>query len=317
MKAVQALRLRPMPSALQVFLNPVLPIFAILGVGMLFARRGIFDANAASILNRFVFYIGAPTLTFSLLTHASLAEFEWRVLLLYFSSEMLVYAAGTVLARYGFQRDWREAMLLGMTACFVNHVFFVLPMARVLYGEAASAPIAAIIVVDTVLIFALTIVALELSAPGFRSGRKVLVLLLKHPLLLAIAAGSLVNLLGISLHDGIHTFSHFVGAAASPLALFALGIILASTATRGLDKMALSVIGLKVLLHPLLAWMLFSSAAALANPAWTSSALLVAAGPCGAMPFVLALQYQVKVATIAKAVGYSTLISLVTLALMA
>jgi predicted permease len=205
-----------MSSALQVFLNPVLPIFAVLGVGMLLMRRGVFDASAASILNRFVFYIGAPALLFSLLTSAPLATFEWQVLLLYFTSEMAIYAAGTALARYVFRREWREAMLLGMTACFVNHVFFVLPMARVLYGDAASAPIAAIIVVDTVLIFALTIVALELSSPAEHSGR-----------------------------------------------------------------------------------------------------LLVAAGPCGAMPFVLALQYKINVTTIARAIGYSTLVSLITLAVMA
>jgi predicted permease len=306
-----------MSSAFQVFLNPVLPIFAILGFGMLFARRGIFDASAASVLNRFVFFIGAPALLFSLLISASLAQFEWQVLTLYFASEMTIYAAGTALARYAFRREWRESLLLGMTACFVNHVFFVLPMARVLYGDAASAPIAAIIVVDTVLIFALTIVALELSAPGVHSGSKVFKLLLKHPLLQAIAAGLLVNLLGLPLHDGVQTFVSFVGAAASPIALFALGIILVSTASPGLDKTALSIVGLKVIVHPLLAWLLFSGAAALANPAWTSTALLVAAGPCGAMPFVLGLQYKIDVTTIARAIGYSTLLSLLTLALMA
>jgi malonate transporter len=306
-----------MPFAFQTFLNPVLPIFAVLGFGMLFARRGIFDASAASVLNRFVFFIGAPTLLFSLLISAPLAEFEWQVLALYFASEMSIYAAGTALARYAFRREWRESLLLGMTACFVNHVFFVLPMARVLYGDAASAPIAAIIVVDTVLIFALTIVALEFSAPGVRSRRKVLTLLVKHPLLQAIAAGLLVNLLGLPLHEGINTFVRFVGAAASPIALFALGIILASTASRSLDKTALSIVGLKVIAHPLLAWLLFSGAATLANPAWTSTALLVAAGPCGAMPFVLGLQYKINVTTIARAIGYSTVLSLLTLALMA
>jgi len=306
-----------MSSVFQVFLNPVLPIFAILGVGMLFTQRGIFDASAASSLNRFVFYIGAPALFFSLLTNASLGEFEWQVLLLYFTSEMAIYGAGTALARYVFCREWRESLLLGMTACFVNHVFFVLPMARLLYGEAASAPIAAIIVIDTVLIFSLTIVALELSKPAKHSGRKVLALLLKHPLLQAIAAGLLVNLLGIPLHDGIDTFVRFVGAAASPIALFALGIILASTGSRGQDKIALAIVGLKVIVHPVLAWLLFTSAASLANPAWTSTALLVAAGPCGAMPFVLALQYKINVTTIARAIGYSTLVSLITLAVMA
>jgi hypothetical protein len=35
------------------------------------------------------------------------------------------------------------------------------------------------------------------------------------------------------------------------------------------------------------------------------------------MPFVLALQYKINATTIARAVGYSTLLSLVTLAMMA
>jgi predicted permease len=74
---------------------------------------------------------------------------------------------------------------------------------------------------------------------------------------------------------------------------------------------------LKVIVHPLLAWLLLSSATTLTNPAWTSTALLVAAGPCGAMPFVLALQYKINVTTIARAIGYSTLVSLITLAVMA
>ncbi len=69
-----------MSSAFQTFLNPVLPIFAVLGFGMLFARRGIFDASTASVLNRFVFFIGAPALMFSLLIRPPLAEFAWQVL---------------------------------------------------------------------------------------------------------------------------------------------------------------------------------------------------------------------------------------------
>jgi hypothetical protein len=44
--------------------------------------------------------------------------------------------------------------------------------------------------------------------------------------------------------------------------------------------------------------------------------MLVAAGPTGAMPFILALQYQVPVATIARTILISTLGSLVTVTLM-
>ena len=44
--------------------------------------------------------------------------------------------------------------------------------------------------------------------------------------------------------------------------------------------------------------------------------MLVAAGPAGAMPYVLALQYQVPVALIARIIMISTVISLMTVTLM-
>jgi predicted permease len=52
------------------------------------------------------------------------------------------------------------------------------------------------------------------------------------------------------------------------------------------------------------------------SPEWSNPAMLVAAGPTGAMPFVLALQYQAPVAAIARAILISTLGSLVTVTLM-
>jgi predicted permease len=283
-------------TVLQTFFNPVLPVFAILGVGAVFAWRGVFDAAAAAVLNRFVFYVGVPTLLFSLLSRVDVAHFDGRLLAAYFGSEVLVYAMGAALARWVFRRGWREALLLGMTASFVNHVFFVLPMARVLYGEAASAPIAGIITVDSALIFSGHVIGLELAEHGLHSLRQVARKLLGHPLLLAIGTGLGVNLLGIPLHAGIMTFVGFAGAAAAPVALFALGVVLWSGGERRQDPAAGVIAALKVALHPLLAWALFGPLPAL-DPAWRGPALLVAAGPCGAMPFVLALQYRVPSST--------------------
>ena len=305
-----------MQAVLDTLLNPVLPVFAILGVGMVFARQGLFDATAAAALNRFVFYLGVPALLFSLLSQADIAHFQWRVLAAYFVAELLVYVAAAGLARWVLRRGWRESLLLGMAASFVNHVFFVLPMAQVLYGEAASAPIAGIIVIDSALVFSAHVIGLELAEHGWGSLHLAARQLLRHPLLLAIGAGLAVNLLGVPVHAGLFTFVNFTGAAAAPAALFALGVILWAPGERGADAAAWGVAGFKVLLHPLLAWWLLGHA----NPSdatWEAAALLVAAGPCGAMPFVLAMRYGVPVASIARAIVYSTVASLLTLAWMA
>jgi hypothetical protein len=44
--------------------------------------------------------------------------------------------------------------------------------------------------------------------------------------------------------------------------------------------------------------------------------LLVAAGPCGAMPYVIATQYGIRTVTIAKTILISTLVSLLSLSVL-
>ena len=52
------------------------------------------------------------------------------------------------------------------------------------------------------------------------------------------------------------------------------------------------------------------------SSSWDHLVLLVAAGPCGAMPFVIALQYGVRTEVIAKAILVSTILSLVSLSIL-
>jgi hypothetical protein len=52
------------------------------------------------------------------------------------------------------------------------------------------------------------------------------------------------------------------------------------------------------------------------KPDWETLAFLVAAGPGGAMPFVIALQYKITPEVIAKAVLISTVLSLLSLSVL-
>lgn len=305
-----------MQAIIATFFNPILPVFAIMLVGMVFGWRGFFDAAAAQAINRFVFYVAVPALIFSLLSDAALVTVDWRLLAVYFCSEMMLLAIGAVVARFVFRRAWAESLLIGMAACFVNHVFFVLPIAQFLYGDQAAVPITAVIVVDTTVIFAGTIIGLEVAAhrdePLWKVGRN----FARNPVLVSIALALLVNLLGIKVHAGLMTFCVFTGSAAAPAALFSLGVILARAGGRRYDAVALATTGLKVLLHPLVAWLLLGVVRG-ASGFGPEAVLLLAAGPCGAMPFVLALQYKVASESIGRAIVYSTFASLFTLAVIA
>ncbi len=298
------------------FLNPIFPVFAIMLAGIVFSRGGLFDGAAAQAINRFVFYVAVPALLFLLLSGADLGTMDYRLLGFYFFSEVLLYTGGAAIARIVFSCGPGEALLLGMASCFVNHVFFVLPIATILYGEQATTSITAIIAIDTTILFGGTIMGLEIASHRSESIWRVVRSFVRNPVLVSIALGLMVNISGLTLHEGIVTFTSFAGAAAAPAALFSLGIILARSRFLSLDYRAAMVTGLKIIIHPLVAWFFFTGFFEF-DPLLRNPALLVAAGPCGAMPFVLAMQYKIRAESIGMAIIYSTVASLLTLSIIA
>ena len=111
-------------------------------------------------------------------------------------------------------------------------------------------------------------------------------------------------------------FLDFSGAAAAPCALFSMGIILSQPVQPGRASLPVLITAIKLLLHPILAWLLLVT---LFDLPWatTTPAMMVAAAPCGAMSFVLALNYKVRVDAISRAILYTSIGSLVTITLAA
>ena len=304
---------------LEALLNPILPVFALFGVGFVLGLRQTYDVTAARAINRFVIEIGVPALVFSLIVQSRLAEFDYRLLGFYLLTEMAIYAIAALIARFVFKRSITEALLLGMSAAFCNHVFFVLPIALELYGEAATPPVIAIITMDAAILFGGTVILMEVMTGESRAPSRVLPMLAKNPMLIAISAGLLCSALGITMHPGFMTFLKFTGAAAAPASLFALGIILANANPFRPDGLAFTISVFRLIAFPVL---FFAMAYGAENfgpdlPDQTKAALLVAAGPCGAMPFALAVQYKIPAGIIAKSIVYSTVMSLFTLAWIA
>ncbi len=294
--------------------DPILPIFAVLALGYGLHRSGLFDVPAAQAINRFVFFVATPALVFSIISGAPIAHFDLRALGLYFAVQLIVYGGTFLFMHRNLGREKGEALLLGMTAVFVNHVFFVLPIAERVYGATATQPIAGIILVDVGLVFCGTVLAVDLMQTKNPSPLKVAGLLARNPFVIASALGILAWAARPVMPQGLFTFATFAGAAAAPASLFALGIMLANNPMRPIGAATWSVVAAKIVLHPALVFAL--AGLVTLSPGWDDITLLVAAGPCGAMPFVIALQYGIRTETIAKAVLVSTLFSLLTLSVL-
>lgn len=294
----------------------ILPIFAALAIGYVLGWRRIMDRGDATAINKFVILVPLPALLFGLVAQAPLEDFDAKVVLLYLASEVIMYALGFFLAYKVFKRPALEALLLGMACCFANHVFFVFPIAQSVLGPQAALPVAAVTAVDSVVLYGATILLLDVVSAGRGSFLKIARQIGSNPLVLSLAAGCVVNLSELPLHAGVVRYIDFVGAATAPAALFALGVMLSAVSLTRVEGAALMPVGLKVVIHPLL----FSGLILVFGPTdilWSHAVLLVAAGPCGAMPFVLAIRYGIDPTALMKAILFSTVATVGTLAVLA
>lgn len=294
--------------------NPVLPIFMALVVGYLLHKLGALSASDAVSINKFAFYMAVPALIISVLGSAPISTFEWPAILVNLVVQLVIYAAVFALMYFGFKREIRESVLLGLCTVIVNHIFFVLPIAERIYGENAGAPMAGIVMFDAGLIIPFTVFIVAILSAGRQSFATMSGMIFKNPFFYAPPIGILLGIMGDSAPAGIMTFAQFAGAAAAPVLLFALGITLAGSSLLKIGAAVWVVVGAKLLIIPVLVWMglgLFSL-----TEFTVDITLLVAAGPCGAMPFVVATQYGVKTDTIAKAVLVSTLLSIISLSVL-
>lgn len=296
---------------LSTLLDPILPIFIILLLGFIAFRCNAFDVPAAQTINKFVFYLATPALVFSVISNAPIEQLDYPALGVYFSAQLIAYAGLYSLLHFLFNIEKKEALLLALTSIFVNHIFFVLPIAERVYGVDAARPIAGVVIIDILVLFCGTVLALDLINSTQKSVFNTVKLLGKNPFLIASILGALSWLAKDSLPSGLLTYAKFVGAAAAPASLFSLGVILASNPLGNVGRATWLVVVVNVAFVPLLVFAFIQGVDV--SPQWSKIILLMAAGPCGAMPFVIALQYGIQTRRIAKAILLSTLLSLVSI----
>lgn len=298
-----------------------MPVFAIALIGYAMGVRGVFDTQAAAMINRLVFLVAVPALSFKLIVEAPFENFDWVLLLGFFLSEVLIYLIAFLVSWKLLGCELKESVLLGLAASFGNNLLFVLPIAVNLYGVDATLPLVAIISLDSIVIFGGTIVIMEALKDGDFSYRGFAMNILGNPPIVSMLLGIVFVLLSIKVPVGVTQFLTLAGNAAVPCALFSLGVVLSQLKVTGRFVTSATIAVIKLVLHPLIAWIIFSllvvSGAATLTAEDARIPLLAAAAPCGAMAFVTALNYRVRTDVIGPAILFSTIGALISLTVIA
>ncbi len=297
------------------------PFFALVLFGYLAASRRLLPLEAIPGLNSFVLYFALPCMLYRFGASTPLAQLLDPALFLTYLFCALLMVGFVVAVSLNQRIRWNDAAFGALLATFPNTGFMGLPLLVALLGAAAAGPAIVTIVVDLVITSSLCIALSRMDGVGTRgfgqAGMSALKGVATNPMPWAIVAGGLSSASGLTLPQPMQQTLGLLADAASPVALFTIGAVLArsrllaSLGTRAPFALRdyLPIILFKLLLHPLLVLLVGSAAIQLGvalEPFALLVVVLVAALPSASNVSLLAERFDADTGRIAHIILFST-----------
>ncbi|SHE68342.1 hypothetical protein SAMN04487965_0426 [Microbulbifer donghaiensis] len=300
-------------------LGLLVPIFAIIVTGIVFAHFKILPDGTADVLIQFAFWVAIPALLFSILAEESMKRLLDPGFYVSFGGAVaILFAIGFFYLRHWRHKSLGDATMLSVMGVFSNTAFVALPVLHSVFGHKAVLPaaIATVILIVVILVTTVLLERAQSTESGSSAGSGVLSGVrhaLLNPVILSTLLGVAYAATGWSLPAVAKQYLSLLGAAVTPCALFAIGL---SIKVEDIGKDLSAIVGVslvKLIVLPVLVLLL----AFLVDltPIMTISAVVCAAVPVGKTTFVLATKYQQHPARVAAIISASSAASVITLLL--
>jgi predicted permease len=290
------------------------PLFALVLIGYLLSRWGRWSSEVSAALSKFVFAVALPALLFRLMSGlAALPPVDPKLLLAYFGGCVLVFILGRGVARFAFRLDGVGQSVFALGGIFSNNVLLGVPLARSALGEAAMPAVALVLVFNTLLLWTLVTMSVEwarhgeLSLKGFRTTARSV---LTNPIVASIMAGSIFGLAGGRIPALIDEPLRLLGDAATPLALFVLGMGLSEYGVRQGWREGIAITVLKLAVQPLVVWLL--ARLLQLSPVETQAVVLLASLAVGVNVYLMSREFRSMEGAVATSMVLSTVLAAVT-----
>ncbi len=306
------------------------PFFALVLCGYLAARWRVLPLPAVSGLNSFVLFFALPCMLYRFGAMTPIAQlldtgvvFTWSV------AALIVVALAVAISRNP-RIGWNDAAFGALVAAFPNTGFMGVPLLVALLGPQAAGPVILTMVIDMVLTTSLCIALSRLDGADQHGARKAfgkaLRGVLTNPLPWAILLGALSSMLQFELPKPVVQTVGMLADAASPVALFTIGAVLARSQMLALEqghapipgRDFLPVAAIKLLAHPILVLLVGTLAIRAGLPLGQSAfttIVLAAALPSASNVSLLAERFGADNGRIARIILVSTAAAFLTFSL--
>ena len=212
-------------------------------------------------------------------------------------------------------RNIAESTIKGLAAAYGNIGYMGPGLALLVFGPEAAVPVALIFCFENIIHFAVAPMMMALSGGEKSAPLKlaygVIRKIVLHPFIIATAVGVAAAYFQLRPPLPVERLLEYLSGAAAPCALFAMGVTLALRPLKRIPHELAPIAFLKLILHPLVCYVVLSWVGNFSE-IWLFSAVLLAALPTATNVFVLAQQYHVWVERASASILLTTCISVAT-----
>ena len=302
------------------------PFFALVLAGYVAARRRMLPLEAIPGLNGFVLFFALPCMLFRFGATTPLAQLLDAGAFFTYLACALTMVAFVVAVSMNRRVGWNDAAFGALVAAFPNTGFMGVPLLVALLGPTAAGPAIVTIMIDMVLTTSLCLALSRLDGAdehGFaHAARNALRGMLVNPLPWSILLGAAAGAAQLQLPGPLAQTVGLLADAASPVALFTIGAVLARSqmlvAQTGAAPLPMRdyvpVALIKLILHPLLVLLVGAAAIQIGVPLdrfALTVMVLVAALPSASNVSLLAEKFGANNGRIARIILLSTAVSFI------
>ncbi|MGN6144232.1 MAG: AEC family transporter [Mesorhizobium sp.] len=294
----------------------VLPFFGLIFVGFVVARIARQPLEALGWMNIFIIYVALPALFFQLLAKTPFEQLtEWTFILGSVVATYIVFSLMFLLSMLMPGGNIAESTIKGLSAAYGNIGYMGPGLALLAFGERAAVPVALIFCFENIVHFTVAPMMMALAGDDQRPlpqlALGVMQRIVLHPFIIATAAGVAAAYFRFQPWLPLERLLSYLSSAAAPCALFAMGVTLALRPLKRIPSEMAPIAILKLIVHPLLCYVLLSWIGNF-SPEWVFSAVLLASLPTATNVFVIAQQYNVWVQRASASILITTCLSVAT-----
>ncbi|MGE0099502.1 MAG: AEC family transporter [Hydrogenophaga sp.] len=296
------------------------PFFALVLAGFVAARRRMLPLEAIPGLNGFVLFFALPCMLYRFGSTTPIATLLDPSVIGVYLLCALVMVAFTIAITMNARIRWNDASLGALVAAFPNTGFMGVPLLAALLGPQAVGIVILTMLIDMVVTSSLCIALSRLDEGEghggqamMDAGRKALLGVFSNPMPWSIVLGAVASAYAFTLPKPVEQTVWLLADAASPVALFTIGAVLARAQMQSNHPMPLAdyvpVALMKLLLHPLLVLALGTAAIQVGvplSPAALSVMVLAAALPSASNVSLLAERFGADNGRIARIILVTT-----------